>query len=96
MDAPGRYQKAAWIDFTTRCLAYVFGESWAPARRLAFGQQSLRMVRTKRNFRRAELRSLRSTREDLEYLRAMWLCVRYLRKADTTDADYFEGLATRS
>src|SRR5882724_1585964 len=64
MDAPGGYQKAAWIDFTTRCLAYVFGESWAPAQRLAFGQQSLRMVRTKRNFRRAELRSLRSTRED--------------------------------
>src|ERR1700681_321950 len=29
IDVPGHYQKAGEIDFTTRCLAFVFGESGA-------------------------------------------------------------------
>jgi hypothetical protein len=29
IDVPARYQKAGRIDFTTRCLAFVFGESGA-------------------------------------------------------------------
>jgi hypothetical protein len=36
MGAPSRYQKAGQIGFTTRCLAFVFGESWAPFERRCF------------------------------------------------------------
>ena len=36
------YQKAGEIDFTTRCLALLFGESWAFARGRGFGQRRLR------------------------------------------------------
>jgi hypothetical protein len=48
IDVPARYQKAGRIDFTTRCLAFVFGESGACSKVFAFGQQSLRMTRARR------------------------------------------------
>jgi hypothetical protein len=43
MDAPGRYQKAGQIDFTTHCLA-LYPAKAGPAWRLAFGQQPLRVT----------------------------------------------------
>jgi hypothetical protein len=49
IDVPTRYQKQGRIDFTTRCLAFLFGESGACSS-FAFGQHSLRMTGARRMF----------------------------------------------